>query len=205
VQALEPVTSDQLLMTMTGTAILEANYYVLKDAYAVADCPTGPALTGVLINNSCFTLEVAGAGAAGGAPQKTQSTFSNQMDPSTVGKLVNNYQVSLSDLYTSSYSCQNASNAYGTALDFSNLDLNITGIPPCFYNLPVFQVTPATVESPFQATPCAIFIANSTAPTPEVGLTFLPDNLVPIFTKEFCVPANNVPVGHEILTEVVRY
>jgi hypothetical protein len=82
----------KLLSTIVGSAVLEANYYVLKDSYAVADCHTGPALTGVVINNSCYCYW---AGAAGGAPQKSLLTFSNQMDPTTVGKLVNNFQLNM--------------------------------------------------------------------------------------------------------------
>ena len=189
VQALQPLLSHQLLVNIVGAAILEANYYILKDAYAVADCPAGTNLTGLVIDNSCFTLEVAGQGGqnTGQAAVSTRSSFSNQMDPITAGKLGDSYQLSLSDLYTSSYSCQNANNAYGSTVDLSNLDLNITAIPPCFYNLPVFQVTPPTEKTGDTAgSPCAIFEANSTAKTPAVGLTFLPDNLSPIFTQEFC-------------------
>ena len=195
-QALKPLISVNLLSTIVGSAVLEANYYILKDAYAVADCPTGPGLTGVVINNSCFTLEEAGQG-AGQTLQSTRSTFSNQMASDTVDKLVHYYQVILSDLYTSSLSCQNASNAYSAPLDFSTFDFAGSGIPPCFYNLPVFQVTPATDLSINQATPCAMFEANSTAVTAEVGLTFLPDNLSTIFTRDFCTIVSSIPIGHK--------
>ena len=197
VQALMPLISAQLLSTIVGTAVLEANYYILKDAYAVVDCPTGSGLTGAVINNSCFTLEEPGQG-AGQTPQSQQSTFSNQMASDTVGRLVDHYGIMLSDLYTSSYSCQNASNAYSVPLDFSTFDFAATGIPPCFYNLPVFQVAPATDLSVNQATPCAMLEANSTAATPEAGLTFLPDNLSPIFTRDFCTFDSSVPIGHQV-------
>jgi hypothetical protein len=197
-QSLEPLISTQLLTTITGAAVAEANYYAMKDAYAVDDCPTGQGLTGVVIDNSCFTLEVAGNG-ANSASIDEQSSYSNQMDTTTVGKLVDYYQVSLSDLYTSSYSCQNASNAYGTTLDFSSLELNITAVPPCFYNLPVFQVAPQSSQvAASGSSPCAIFATNGTATSQIAGLTFLPDNLSPIFDRAFCDLSNPDLFGKEV-------
>ena len=89
-------------------------------------------------DNSCFTLGVAGQG-VGHTQFNTRSTFSAQMASDPVENLVNYYQVSLSELFTSSYSCQNASLNYGATLNLSNLDLNIRALPPCFYNLPVFR------------------------------------------------------------------
>ena len=198
-QNLMPLLSAQLLTTITGTAVVEANYYVMKDAYDAADCPTGSGLTGVVIDNSCFTLEVAGKG-ANSASLNEPSSYSNQMDPATVKKLVEYYQVSLTDLYTSSYSCQNVSNAYGTTLDYSSLELtDVTAIPPCFYNLPVFQVAPPSAQQAvFGSSPCAAFATNGTATTQIAGLTFLPDNLSPIFTKTFCVLSNPDPFGKDV-------
>jgi hypothetical protein len=52
---MEPLLSNQILMTLARTAVLKANYYI---SYTVADCLTGTNLTGVIINNSCFTLEL---------------------------------------------------------------------------------------------------------------------------------------------------
>ena len=116
------------------------------------------------------------------------------MDPDTIRKLVDCYKGRLSDLYTSSYSCQISSNAYGTTLDFFNLDLNTAVILPCFYNLPVFQVAPPSPQfATFASSPRAAFSANTTAKTPEAGLIFLPHNLLPVFTELFCLFQANAP------------
>jgi hypothetical protein len=179
-QALVPLFSNQLLMAITGAAV-EAKYYILMNAYGVADCPIGKNLTGAIISGNCFTLEGAGLGL--GIRGGTRADFSVQIDPITVGKLVDTYQVDLVGLYNSSSSCQTASKAYGTTPDFSTIDLNMIGTPPCFYNLPVFQVSPPTSDSPSLGSPCAILYANRTAKTPEVGLTYLPDYLTPPFSE----------------------
>jgi hypothetical protein len=94
-------------MTVTGTAILEANYYILMGTYAVPDSPTGTNLTGIVISRSCFALETAEAGAGVLiGPATTRADFSKQMDPATVLRLVDIYQVNLAELYNSSWSCQ---------------------------------------------------------------------------------------------------
>lgn len=52
--------TKQLTVNLARVPVLEVIYYVLKDAYAVVHCPTNQ--TGVVIDNSCFTLEVSGEG-----------------------------------------------------------------------------------------------------------------------------------------------
>lgn len=91
-------------------------------------------------------------------------------------------------------------------MDFSNLDLNVTTIPPCFYNLPVFQVSPPagqSIKSISAGSPCAILYANQTAMTPKVGVTYLPDYLLNRFGGTFCsgterpgYPGNFIDTGN---------
>jgi hypothetical protein len=76
------------------------------ETYDVADCPIGKNLTGATISGSCFTLEEAGPGVGDG--HGTRVGFSVQMNPITVGKLVDIYQADLVDLYNSSSSCETA-------------------------------------------------------------------------------------------------
>jgi hypothetical protein len=81
------------LHTLAGStqevAVLEAKYYILMGAYDVADCPIGKIFTGTIISGSCFTLEEAGPGV--GVGDGTRADFSVQMEPITVGKLVETY------------------------------------------------------------------------------------------------------------------
>jgi hypothetical protein len=193
VQALVSPFSNQLLITIVGTAVLEARYYILMNAYDVADCPIGKNLTGTIISGSCFTLEEAGPGP--GLEHGTRADYSVQMDPITVGKLVDTYQVDLVDLYNTSYSCQPASKAYGTTPDLSTVNLNMTGTPPCFYNLPVFQVSPPASDYPSSGSPCTILYANSTGKTAEVGLNYLPSYLTPLSSPFLCNGGTPDPDG----------
>jgi hypothetical protein len=181
--------------TLTGTAVLEANYYILKGAYSTDGCPVAQGQTGMVINNACYSLEAPGPDFRNIAGRVTKETFSAQMAPDTVNKLTQTYLVNLKDLYTSSEACQISSQAYSTPLDMKTYDPTTASMPPCFYNLPVFTVGNDQIDAVFDISPCAVLHKNLTAPggaEPAVGLTYLPDHLDAIF-RAFGFCATHTP------------
>jgi hypothetical protein len=97
------------------------------------------------------------------------------------------FNVDVSDLYLSSASCQSTNNAYDVVGNFTFDNLAFTvDIPVCYYNLPVFVVTPASKTSGtvWQSTPCQIVANNVTATAKEIGITYMPENLWAIFDSD---------------------
>jgi hypothetical protein len=157
--------SEQLLQTVVSAALVEANYYIMEGSYTVADCPMGVNDTCVVINSTYYTLEEARTSTIGQIG-KTQTMYSQQIAAATYYTLINSYQVSLGDIYSSSVGCQIASNAYNTPANFYSSGFDPPYNPPCFYNLPVLQGVPVSAQSePVYASPCNEFLANSTSKT----------------------------------------
>ncbi|EOO01179.1 hypothetical protein UCRPA7_3306 [Phaeoacremonium minimum UCRPA7] len=180
--------SARLLQLLTGVVLIEANWYVLKDAYTADNCPTNN--TGRVVDGSCFTLEHPGLGGkAGGADRRGE--YSLQMDEATLDKVYLR-KVVLEDLYRSSNDCQKKSKAYNTQGSMPITSFQSEKTKACFYNLPVLTVTTHRLDDiPYKASPCSVYFANKTAvqdkKEPEVGVTYLPPNLDPIFSEPgFC-------------------
>lgn len=171
--------NTSISQSLVGLCLVLDNYFILTGAHTVDDCPSIP--SGSVINNTCFTLEYPGDSFEGSGP------FSVPMSQDTYEALTNKYTVDINGLYTSSYACQNQSNGYGAAppLGFNPLYFEATEYTPCFFNLPIFPVGIEDGEA-WVSSPCLAMAANATAPTPIVGITYLPDNLAPIYAGGYC-------------------
>lgn len=190
----EQKISERLLQLLTGVALTEANWYVLRNSYPPDQCPTDK--TGRVIGGTCFTLERPGEGGKlGGADVRGE--YSLQMDEETLEK-VTSRNVVLEELYLSSNECQKKTKAYNVQGSMSVSSFQSTKIEPCFYNLPVLTVRLDNLEDiPHRASPCSVILANKTATKdktdPVTGVTYLPPNLEPIFTTSgFCSVDNFV-------------
>ncbi|KAJ5646512.1 hypothetical protein N7490_002884 [Penicillium lividum] len=175
---IEKVLNQNLLATLAGTALLAANYYILKGAHTTSDC--ADVTSGVLIDGYCYTLEYPGAGWS----VSEQNDFSDQIANDDLKKLTETYFVTLEDLYSNSYECQNSTGGYGgTMVVDLVLEVN-TELPSCFYNLPVFTVDAS--DTNVISSPCLVLNNNETTDTQELGVTYMPSNLADIFDDDFC-------------------
>jgi hypothetical protein len=174
---LETYMNQNMLATLAGTALASANYYILKGAHTVSDCPD--VTSGTVIDGYCYTLEYPGAGWS----LANEDDLSEPIASDDLTKLTDKYNVELEKLYTISYTCQNSTGDYG-GLMASDLYLTAaTTLPTCFYNLPVF-----TVDSDGGATssPCLVLSKNESDSTTVVGVSYMPSNLADIFVDDFC-------------------
>ena len=178
--------SVQFNKNLAGIGLNAANWYIMQNAYSLDDCAS--ISTGTVIGSNCYTLEAPGEGLPATDDNTTHTTYSVPMDSDTLTTL-QGFGVDLTDLYTSSWNCQNGNNAYDVIGDFTfnNLDFSLN-IPTCFYNLPVFEVSPGTEEdSSWFTTPCQMLENNNTAPVKTAGVSYLPDNLQAVFAEnDFC-------------------
>ncbi|KAJ5745882.1 hypothetical protein N7520_011064 [Penicillium odoratum] len=178
-ESMETLLNEHLMATLAGTALVSANYYVLKGAHTTSDC--ADVTSGIVIDGFCYTLEYPGAGWS----LADENDMSDPIASDDLDKLTGSYSVTLKDLYSSSETCQNNRNGYGGTMSTDVVtSVLTTEIPACFYNLPVFTVEASDVGA--VASPCLILSNNETASETEVGVTFMPSNLADIFTDDFC-------------------
>jgi hypothetical protein len=85
-----------MLATLAGTALVSANYYILKGAHTVSDCPDVTSST--IINRYYYTLEYLGAGWS----LTDKDDFSELIASNDLTKLTDQYYVNLEKLYTNS-------------------------------------------------------------------------------------------------------
>lgn len=164
---------------MAGTALVAANYFILRGAYTTSDC--ADVTSGLIIDGHCYALEYPSDGWTG----SEEDYFSDPIDSDDLTKLTGAYYVSLKELYTNSYTCQNQTGDYGGTMSIDVALAISTSLPTCFYNLPVFALE-YTGAGSIPGSPCQILTNNDTACTPEVGVTYMPSNLAEIFTDDFC-------------------
>jgi hypothetical protein len=178
VKALQENMTTHMKQAMAGTAMRAANWYILKGSHSVDDCTEKN--SGMVINDTCYTVE----GPGGGYNEKTWSV---PIDDDTLDKVTDTYSIALADLYENSWRCQVDTDGYGGTQGFSLLATE-DNLPSCFYNLPVFIVDESD-ESSVLSSPCNMWAYNYTASddeTPQVGITYLPENLVSVFDGSYC-------------------
>ncbi|KAL3486994.1 hypothetical protein BJX62DRAFT_241481 [Aspergillus germanicus] len=178
VKALQANMTTHMKQAMAGTAMRAANWYILKGSHSVDDCTTKN--SGMVINDTCYTVE----GPGGGYNEKTWSV---PIDDDTLEKVTDTYSIALADLYENSWRCQVDTDGYGGTQGFSLLATE-DNLPSCFYNLPVFIVDESD-DSSVLSSPCNMWAYNYTASddeTPQVGITYLPENLASVFDGSYC-------------------
>ncbi|KAJ5738136.1 glycoside hydrolase [Penicillium malachiteum] len=175
---IETQLNGALLATLAGTALVSANYYILKGAHTTDDCDS--VTSGTVIDGWCYTLEYPGST---GYSLLGESDFSDAIASDDLTKLTDTYNVTLTQLYSNSYICQNNTGGYGGTMDIDVVFNALTTLPQCFYNLPVF-----TVDSDGGATssPCLVLSYNETDSTAVLGVSHMPSNLADIFVDSFC-------------------
>ncbi|KAL2846688.1 glycoside hydrolase [Aspergillus pseudoustus] len=178
VQALQTNMNTHMKQAMAATAMRAANWYILKGSHSVDDCTDSN--SGMVINDTCYTVESAGGG-------YNEKTWSVPIDDDTLEQVTDKYSIALADLYEISWRCQVDTDGYGGTQGFSLL-ASEDSLPSCFYNLPVFIVEESD-DSSVLSSPCNMWAYNYTASddeTPQVGITYLPDNLVSVFDGSYC-------------------
>ncbi|CAI7591731.1 unnamed protein product [Penicillium glandicola] len=176
---METLLNEGLMATMAGTALVSANYYILKGAHTTSNCASFS--SGTVIDGYCYTLEYPGPGWS-----LLSDDMSDPISSDDLEKLTGTYFVDLTKLYTNSYTCQNETGGYGGTMDSDVVTTVLsTDLPTCFYNLPVFTVETGDVGA--IPSPCLMLINNKTASTRELGVTYMPSNLADIFVDDFCL------------------
>jgi hypothetical protein len=193
--------SQNFQANLAGLALNAANWYILINAYDESDCTSTSLPAAKYINGACYSLESPGTG--GRATSLTEyppTTYSVPMTSNQYTSLTG-FNVDVSDLYLSSDSGQSTYNAYDVVGNFTFDNLAFTvDIPACYYNLPVFVVTPASKTSGtvWQSTPCQIVANNATATAKGIGIMYMPANLWAIFdSNRYCCITD---VGHGATT-----
>lgn len=153
---METYLNQNLFATFAGTTLASANYYILKGAHTVSDCPY--ITSGTIIDGYCYPLEYLGAGWS----LVDENDFSDPIDSDNLTKFTDTYYVNLKELYANSYKCQNSTGDYGGLMD-SDLALTATTtLLSCFYNLPVFTVDS---DGGVTSSPCLVLSSNETEST----------------------------------------
>ncbi|KAJ5464342.1 uncharacterized protein N7458_000028 [Penicillium daleae] len=174
---METYLNRNLFATFAGTALASANYYILKGAHTVTDCPD--ITSGTIIHGYCYTLEYLGAGWS----LVDENDFSDPIDSDDLTKFTDTYYVNLKELYANSYKCQNSTGNYEGLMD-SDLPLTATTtLLSCLYNLPVFTVDS---DGGVTSSPCLVLSSNETDSTTMLGVSYMPLNPVDIFDDDFC-------------------
>ncbi|KAL2815594.1 glycoside hydrolase [Aspergillus cavernicola] len=178
VDTIESDMNTHMQQMLAGTALVAANYYILKGSHSVSGCTD--ITSGMVIDDKCFTIEAPGGG-------YSDKKWSLPIEEDTLKKATDTYKIDLKTLYTSSWDCQVKTDSYEGVLPATSFE-SFTEIPACFYNLPVFIVE-ESAKSSVLSSPCGMWAVNSTASSskkPEVGVTYLPDNLDKIFKQSYC-------------------
>ncbi|RAH45632.1 uncharacterized protein BO95DRAFT_363536 [Aspergillus brunneoviolaceus CBS 621.78] len=177
---IENTFNSYLRQYLVGTALVSANYYILKGAYSTSKCAS--VSSGTVIGDYCYTLEYPGAGW-----ELVKQIMTDPISSDDLTKLTDTYGVDLETLYSNSYTCQNTTGTYSGVVDIDVLTASST-VPTCFFNLPVFTVE--TSDEPtinnFLSSPCLVWDRNTTAKTAELGVTWMPSNLADVFVRDFC-------------------
>lgn len=176
--------AERLKAGMVGQALVGGDYYWMKNSTDPKNCA---ARRGVMVDGLCNTLQYPNSSCVTASygnrhPIATQETLDN----------IQSYGINLADIFTSSEKCQQDTGGYyGTsARAFDDLGI-LTGniVPPCFYNLPVFDDYYSDID--FVSSACEIYKRNVTATengTPPVfGKTWMPPRLAQVFTNAHCI------------------
>ncbi|KAJ5642824.1 hypothetical protein N7490_006824 [Penicillium lividum] len=174
---METYLNQNLFATLASTALASANYYILKGAHTVSDCPD--ITSGTIIDGYCYTLEYPGAGWS----LADETDVSDLIASDDLTKLTETYYVVLEELYTNSYKCQNSTSDYGGLMDSDLVLTAPTTLPSCFYNLPVFTVNSFGGVT---SSPCLVLSNNESEITTVLGVSYMPSNLADIFVEDFC-------------------
>lgn len=176
--------AQRLKAGMVGQALVGGDYYWMKNSTDPQNCA---AHRGVMVDGLCNTLEYPNSTCEAALyghryPIATQETLDN----------IQSYGIDLADIFTSSEKCQQETGEYyGTsARAFDDLGLlTSTTVPPCFYNLPVFEDYYGTTD--FESNACLIYKNNVTATEngdpPVFGKTWMPPRLAKVFTNAHCI------------------
>lgn len=180
---LEAGLSRAIQKTIIGELLRVDNWWILRDAYTQEVCETVVGAQWIL--NHCYSLEKPGRGYSSGmVGPMVHNDFSKPVDEDTLKKITDTWKLNMEELYMSSYFCQREKETYGgtITLDFDTLQES-TNVPACWYSLPVLYVRPDDRADGFiHSVPCSIVTKNDTASTPQVGVTYLPDNINKIMT-----------------------
>lgn len=190
-EAISTPVTQYMEKNIIGYLLGADNWWILQDAYTLDDCPT--ISSGTVLNGHCYSLESYGTGLTATTQYFGHTTYSVPAGNDTLTSLAK-YNITLDDLYLSSNSCQAGNSYYGGSITLGFADIVSTGsqtVPPCFYSLPVFYVSPEedTDNTLFSNNLCNVLDNNRTATTPVAGLTFLPDNIASNMQDMYCCAA----------------
>lgn len=167
-----------LSKTLASTALRAANYYILQDSHPVDTCKDFR--SGRVIDGKCYTIE-------GPGNRYMEKEFSVPISKKALEKVTDKYEIDLDDLYRLSLTCQKDTGVYAGNIKIPEFSL-MKELPDCFYNMPVFYVEPSKSSAPSNS-PCAIWAVNATSQDgdkPEVGISYMPDNLAGVFKIQYC-------------------
>lgn len=154
--------------------------FILKGAYTTSACTD--VTRGTVIDGYCYTLEYPCEGWAG----SDESGFPDPIASDDLNKLTDTYYVSLGDLYTNSYTCQNETGDYGVIVSVIRRGSDDKYLPSDLLLQSSVFMLKYTGANSTPGSPCQTLTNNETASTPEVGVTYIPSNLADIFTNDFC-------------------
>ena len=186
--AISTLVTQYMQANIIGYLLAADNWWILQDAYTLDVCPT--ISSGTVLNGHCYSLESYGTGLAATTDYFGHTTYSVPAGNDTLTSLAT-FNIKLDDLYLSSNSCQAGNSYYGgnVTLGFANIVSTATQtLPPCFYSLPVFYVSPEEDEDNtfYSNNLCNVLENNKTATTPVAGLTFLPDSIASNMQDMYC-------------------
>lgn len=180
-----------LTMNLVGTQLTTSGYYILRGAHPTSIC--GGIISGTVIEDICYTIEFAALGVKEylwtGERHET-TLFSKPITSENLKKITDTWAMALSDIYTSSYNCQGATQVYNGDAEFSTNIPTSGSVPDCFYSLPVLKVkTDDGKQDAIQSTPCYFWDAEYTTDEEKAAHIgeWLPEGLAATFTKSFCV------------------
>lgn len=175
---------------LVGAALADGDCYLLKDASMGEDGCDGIAY--YYVNGACYMLAYPGSNTCA-AGYSLQATATNDTITS-----IESYGIKIPDIITNSEACQNTTNAYYGSTPSDLIVINNTAtssdntLPTCFFNLPVFQLHPYTLQDRTYTpgsewSPCFVSQGlNYSMERQTLGQTYLPANLEVVFDHEHC-------------------
>lgn len=183
--------SRRINSTMVALALAASDYYIIADVIYKPDCnPDGKVAedaeykTARWIDGHCYQLHHPGKGWQG-VDVVGVSTYTKEMPVNMTEKL-SAFSFDLEEVYRAAISCQTHGDTYDHRPTQEQFNIAVRDeenplFSTCIYGLPVLYVDPdpRTVQD---KTPC--LMKDGTGGKP--GHDYLPDNLKPIFSGNFC-------------------